>query len=266
MHVTQNSSLNMAETDISLQLLAGGDALCDSEWTASEPAPPYTRLYYIVDGEAAIQTEQGRLPLIKGNLYLLPTGYPFSYTCDGQMRQLYFHVRLVGNDGFDRLRGIPHLLQTPVNEAYLQQLLTLYASQVATDWLHLKSLLARDVFALLSAYGIELQTPHYSPCITEALRFIDSHLSAALTVGDVANGIFVSPNTLSHKFKREMGVSLGQYMDSLLLFKAKNLLQHTNLPLSTISEQLGFCDQFYFSRRFREHFNVPPLKYRKRHR
>ena len=266
MHVTQNPSLNMAETEVTLQLLVGGDALCDPEWAASEPAPPYTRLYYIVEGEATIQTEQGAVPLTKGNLYLLPTGYPFSYACDGQMRQLYFHVRLVGADGFDRLRGIHRLLQTPVDEAYLQQLLSLHTSDASTDLLYLKSLLTRDVFALLSAHGIQLHTPHYSPCITEALRFIDTHLSAALTVSDIAEGIFVSPNTLSHKFKREMGVSLGQYMDSLLLFKAKDLLQHTDLPLSVISEQLGFCDQFYFSRRFREHFSVPPLKYRKRHR
>lgn len=266
MHVTQNSSFVLAENDVALQVLAGGDAWCDTEWQAGEPSPPFTRLYYILEGEAVIRTEQGDLPLTHGNLYLLPTGYPFSYSCDAQMRQLYFHVRLSGSDGFDRLRGIRGVLQTPMDTAYLQQLLSLYVSDSATDWQYLKALLTRDVLSLLSAHGMALQAPHYSPCITDTLRFIEQHLSASLTVGEVADGVFLSANTLTHKFKREVGVSVGQYIDSLLLFKAKNLLKNTDLPLSAISEQLGFCDQFYFSRRFREQVNVSPLKYRKRHR
>ena len=35
------------------------------------------------------------------------------------------------------------------------------------------------------------------------------------------------------------------------------------MQISRISERYGFCDQFYFSRRFKEKFGVTPQKYRK---
>ncbi|MBQ8868969.1 MAG: AraC family transcriptional regulator [Oscillospiraceae bacterium] len=40
---------------------------------------------------------------------------------------------------------------------------------------------------------------------------------------------------------------------------------NTQLPLYRISDELGFYDQFYFSRRFKEKYAVSPLKYRKMH-
>lgn len=110
-----------------------------------------------------------------------------------------------------------------------------------------------------------MEDPHYPDCVTNALRFIEQHLSVSLTVEQVSTAVFASPHTLAHKFKSEMGVPLGQYVDGLVLFKAEQLLLESDLPLSTISESLGFCDQFYFSRRFRERFGVPPLQYRKQH-
>ena len=36
------------------------------------------------------------------------------------------------------------------------------------------------------------------------------------------------------------------------------------MPVSEVSERLGFCDQFYFSRYFKKRCGESPLKYRKR--
>ena len=101
-----------------------------------------------------------------------------------------------------------------------------------------------------------------SACVQKALAYINENLSASLTISEVAENVFVSPDTLSRRFKKEMGESVGRYIDGIILYKAEQLLSGSDLPLSQISAELGFYDQFYFSRRFKEKFSVSPLKYR----
>ena len=46
--------------------------------------------------------------------------------------------------------------------------------------------------------------------------------------------------------------------------KATRLLVETNLSNEAIAEQLGFCDQFHFSKRFKQHHGINPSACRKR--
>ena len=148
----------------------------------------------------------------------------------------------------------------------MQQMLELYEKEDRLTCLYLRCIFEQDVLKLLREYKIEPNTRKYSKLIQKALAYIQDHLSAALTVREIADALYMSPDTLAHKFRAEMGVPLGRYMDSLLMHRAEELLINTDIPLSSISMDLGFSDQFYFSRRFKEHFSVPPLKYRKSRR
>ncbi|MNC93415.1 DNA-binding transcriptional regulator AraC [compost metagenome] len=46
--------------------------------------------------------------------------------------------------------------------------------------------------------------------------------------------------------------------------KAQELLAHTSLRVGEIAEAVGFEDEAYFSRRFRQCFRVAPRDYRRR--
>lgn len=107
----QHNSLLCATTEaFSLSIVANGNAYCGTDWRATEVSPPYTRLYYIVDGAGEIETDQGRLTLEKDHLYLLPIGHCFTHWCESHMQQLYFHVNLTNSYGADLLRGINRVL------------------------------------------------------------------------------------------------------------------------------------------------------------
>lgn len=53
----------------------------------------------------------------------------------------------------------------------------------------------------------------------------------------------------------------GEYLSKLKLLEAKRMLKETNLPLSEIARQLGFCDNGYFCRFFRRHTGLTPRKF-----
>ena len=63
----------------------------------------------------------------------------------------------------------------------------------------------------------------------------------------------------------ELGVSIGQYIDSQILFRAKLELELNKLSIAEISEKYGFCDQFYFSRFFKKHIGESPRQYKLHH-
>lgn len=265
MHIEHNSLLCATSEDFTLSIAAEGNAFCNTDWHATEASPPYTRLYYIIDGQGQIETNGRKMTLKAGHLYLLPIGHFFSHSCEDHMQQLYFHVNLTNRYGADILRGINRVLSKKVDPGYIQKLLSLFERDDFVARGSLKTLLQTDVFSLLLENGIQIQNRQLSPSVQKALTYIESNLSAALSVQAVTEYVAIPSITLCNKFKAEMGISMGKYIDGLVMHRAEVLLITTTLPLSAISEQLGFYDQFYFSRRFKEMYAVPPLKYRKNH-
>ena len=111
---------------------------------------------------------------------------------------------------------------------------------------------------------INLQYVKYSACIKKALTFIRENLSASLTLAKISEGIFVSKSTLTKHFQKELSTSVNEYVTRLIMSEAESLLSTTELSVGAISEELGFSDQLYFSRRFKEIHGVCPSEYRKK--
>lgn len=94
-------------------------------------------------------------------------------------------------------------------------------------------------------------------------RYIDLHFKEALTLEQLADEVHMNKYYLSHAFKREYGVSPINYMISRRVEESKYLLAETDLPMSQISQLLGFSSLSYFSQVFRRSQNVSPMEYRK---
>ena len=96
-----------------------------------------------------------------------------------------------------------------------------------------------------------------------ARRYIDLHFKEALTLEQLADEVHMNKYYLSHAFKREYGVSPINYMISRRVEESKYLLAETDLPMSQISQLLGFSSLSYFSQVFRRSQNISPMEYRK---
>ena len=99
--------------------------------------------------------------------------------------------------------------------------------------------------------------------IAKIRAIIEKNPSIQLSVEKIANELFISPVTVHKIFKEEMGIPIGKYIDDYVMFNAEFEVRQGTLSIREISEKLGFCDQFYFSRRFSQKYGMSPMKYRK---
>ncbi|MGI6751801.1 MAG: response regulator transcription factor [Anaerovoracaceae bacterium] len=99
--------------------------------------------------------------------------------------------------------------------------------------------------------------------IEEALAFIHENFRERLTLNTVASKVYINPKYFSHVFKKEMGVSFTEYVTSLKIEHACNLLATTDYHAYRISIECGFSDPSYFNRVFCSQMNMTPQTYRK---
>ncbi|MDO4546804.1 MAG: AraC family transcriptional regulator [Clostridia bacterium] len=100
--------------------------------------------------------------------------------------------------------------------------------------------------------------------LVEQVQFyIFEHISQEITRNDIANSVNLSPEYLSTYFKRETGVTLTDYIRNERIAFARRLLKQTNLPVSIISENVGYDSLSYFSSVFRQIVGCTPREYRK---
>jgi AraC-like DNA-binding protein/mannose-6-phosphate isomerase-like protein (cupin superfamily) len=100
--------------------------------------------------------------------------------------------------------------------------------------------------------------------LTRALRYIDQELHTDITLKQVSDAAFISPNYLSQLLKKQTGMAFVEWLTARRIERAQDLLAHTNLKVFEIANKVGFEDAAYFSRRFSQRLQLSPLDYRKK--
>ncbi|WP_088344888.1 helix-turn-helix domain-containing protein [Bacillus cereus] len=105
----------------------------------------------------------------------------------------------------------------------------------------------------------------YSKTIITCLDYISKNIYNAITLNNLAEHIGIKPSYLSSLFKKEVGISLVEYLQGERIEEAKKLLTLTTYSLSEICTWLNFNDQSYFTKIFKKFTNMTPKQYRQKH-
>lgn len=103
--------------------------------------------------------------------------------------------------------------------------------------------------------------------VKSAVDYVLKNYMKSLTLEEVAQQVHLSPAYFSYLFSREQGQTLTEFLTTIRLEKAKEMLK-TNpvLSISDIAEQAGYEDANYFSRLFKKKTGTTPGHYRKKHK
>jgi len=98
--------------------------------------------------------------------------------------------------------------------------------------------------------------------IRPAIDFIDIHYDRPLTLADIAKAAFLSVSRLAHIFKEQMGITIIDYLTSVRIDHARRLLLATEKSCSIICFEVGYNNQSYFTRIFKETVGMTPRQFR----
>lgn len=105
----------------------------------------------------------------------------------------------------------------------------------------------------------------HSSLITEAKEFIvKNYQEETLSLSDVADQVGLSSSHFSTTFKQETGKSFVEFLTSVRMDKAKEMLCFTDMKASQISYEVGYKDPHYFSYLFKKTQGCTPSEYRSR--
>ena len=88
----------------------------------------------------------------------------------------------------------------------------------------------------------------------------------SFSLQDAAESVSMTVSRLSSFYKKMTGTYLVDYVSSIRLTKARQLLEKTDMPIKEISLQVGYSNPSSFIRRFRQMTGMSPGDYRRNFR
>jgi AraC family transcriptional regulator len=101
------------------------------------------------------------------------------------------------------------------------------------------------------------------PRLQRAVEYLEAHYRERVSCVEVAAHAGVHPSYLAELFRRQLQVSLGEWVRNRRLEYARDALRDATTPISSIAFEAGFADQSHLTRLFRDRFGVTPAEYRR---
>lgn len=102
----------------------------------------------------------------------------------------------------------------------------------------------------------------YSRHVVVCMEYIYEHLHEKISMKELARETKLHENYLSHLFKKEMGVTIVQYIQEKKLEQAEYMLKHTDTGICEIANDLNFSSQSYFIQVFKKKNGKTPKEFR----
>ncbi len=99
--------------------------------------------------------------------------------------------------------------------------------------------------------------------IKRSIEYMEAYYNASISIEDICKAVYLSPYHFIRMFKEKTGMSPHEYLLSIRLRKAKELLEKGECNISELAVLCGFINQSHFSTVFKNYTGMPPSVYKK---
>lgn len=234
------------------------------------------QLLYIASGKAQFYFGGQEKMVTAGHMVLYRPKEEQKYRYYGADQTEVYWVHFTGNDVTNILReyGISDSVQVvytgtmlEYKRIFMQMIRELQLCQ--ENYEQLLVLLLRQIF-------IRIQRRLSRPARTEggyleaeieaAVRYFQTHYNQSFRIEDYAASRGVSTSWFIRNFKEFTGFTPMQYILTVRMSSAQNLLETTEYNVAEISDIVGYENPLYFSRIFKKQNGVSPSEFRRQMR
>lgn len=150
-------------------------------------------------------------------------------------------------------------LRSLMEQLYLEAQGTVFGSDLLARSLLTQLLVTVNRLALRSDCHFE-DISRSSETVSRVVEFINLHYSEPLSLDLLAETFYISKYHLSHEFQRQVGTSVGRYIQKKRLQIARYLLSQGNKP-NNVYSICGFGDYTGFYRAFKGEYGTSPREF-----
>jgi AraC-like DNA-binding protein len=231
-------------------------------------------LIYCVGGQGKIRTKEAVQAISSDQFFIIPAGMPHSYRSDAQNPWSIYWIHFSGSKSVAYARFGGQVVSIERNKtSRVNDRIELFSEifrnldrGFSTETLEyvnqcLPHLLAS--FTHLSQFRL-IKESGENDIVAQSINFMLENLTKKLKLEDIAEETSLSASHFSRLFVNRTGHSPIDYFIQLKIQRACRLIDNSGWSIADVSREMGFDDQFYFSRVFRKVMGMSPNEYRKR--
>lgn len=230
------------------------------------------QLLYIAAGKAHFYFDGKERIVTKGNMVLFRPGETQIYYLYASEKPETYWVHFTGYDvdmilDYYKMPKDENVFFTGTSPDYQwlfrQMIQELQLRRVNYD--ELLNMMLKHIFLMINRYFTENQITSSDVLneIEKAVHYFNENYNQQIIIEKYAEDCHMSTCWFINNFKKITKVTPMQYLISLRIINAMNLLETTNYNISEIANAVGYDNALYFSRLFHKYTGMSPSEYKK---
>jgi len=220
---------------------------------------------YVLSGSGVLETEDTAYYPQGGDAYVVAQGMPCEYYSarHDPWEKIWINVNGELIDTLCmhyQINGVMYFPQCNLEKEFRRAINAVFAGGPEA---YLELTLAMHAI-IAKLYDCNMRRKLANVCSDEARllkEYLDGNWARKFSQKKFCSLIHKSPAQMQRIFKKDFGISPGQYVQQKRLKMAIQYLENTNFTLRRIAEHLGFSNEYYFANWFKEQTGAAPKSY-----
>ena len=268
---------------VPLKYISCGKLVSGNQWTHPRRIINSYVLLIGLEGNAHIQQGDDKYSLRPGTaLLLLPETEHFGYEVDKDVSYYWCHFysetghtllnswdstsqQEVGGTAHAAIPIFAQEIQSDNSKVLFRQLLHTAGRKTPFNFQthYLLTSLVLEISGEVVAANLAKHNNGKETCVfNETLEWIRINLHHNITLESISRQFHYNSEYFSRIFHKYTGQTLTQYLIALRMDKARDILLNTNLSIKEVAWAVGFEDEKYFMKTFKNHEGLTPTMYR----
>jgi AraC-like DNA-binding protein/mannose-6-phosphate isomerase-like protein (cupin superfamily) len=239
----------------------------------------FTEICYCLEGCLAMQLADNIIDVQAGEACLIFPGvahtelpkkdsYYLAIWITFRLNTISVHVsgKDVGDGLFYTLDG--YTIKSNMN---FNPIITNIENELANKQQHYMEIVKFETVKLLIMIHREINDPNLGgtsknqwkeAVVIQVQNYITKNFNRCIKLNDISQELCVSSNYINSVFKLVTGKTIIHYVEEFKVKKAKEMLLSTEYKVSAIANELGYYDQYHFSKIFKKETGLSPTQYR----
>lgn len=256
-----------------------GKRVCNSNdfYTVEEKSSSFV-LCYIKSGKGTLSLNNHPAYMLSaGDLFLLPRKSPFFYQTDLKNPCSFNWIAfsgikvytMISNSIIFSRKYLHDITKSKTGDTYQRLFSLLNQPSSLSNEAMIESLSYQLFYFLINEYAdtSESHNKDYNLKFNLAVNYLESNFTEKdCSINTICKRLQISRSYLYTLFINKFGLSPRTFIKELRINEAKKELCNTDIPINQIAEEVGFSNQFNFSRSFKRSTNISPKIYRDRYK